>query len=677
MNDTVDIGDVNQKIEELREKIEFYNRKYHEEDESFISDYDYDMLVKELINLETEYPEYDSPYSPSKKVGGTALDKFEKVTHEIPLGSMSNVYSKEELREFISKINIEFETENKDTAEIEYVVEYKIDGLSVSLEYEHGLFVRGSTRGNGFVGENVTENLKTIKSIPLRLSGDYPEYLEVRGEVFMPLSVFRQLNREREEQESPLLANPRNAAAGSLRQLDPNETAKRNLDIFIFDILQISDDKNIFAVHSDALGYLDSLGLKTSPAANVFCEYNKIEEEIDKLEINRHKLNFEIDGAVIKINEFDKRDILGSVSNYPKWQVAYKYPPEVKSTKLTDIIINVGRTGVLTPNAILEPVRLAGTIVSRATLHNMDFISQKDIRIGDIVNVRKAGEIIPEILSVETDKRNGGEKIFEVPQICPSCFEKVVADEKDVAVRCINSACPAQLERNIIHFASKSAMDIDGLGPSVIKQLIANKLIETAADLYILEAEKIENIERMGKKSSQNLIEAVEKSKHRGLQYFINALGIRHIGEKTGVVLAKKYKDIERLFDVTIEELQDIKDVGEESAKMIVGYFENPKNIELIRRFKEYGVKTFDDVDTGISDKLNGLKFVVTGTLQKYKRSEAEKMIELYGGEVTSSVSKKTDYVLAGENAGSKLEKAASLGVKIINEAEFEEMLIL
>ena len=664
--------DVKQKIDDLREKIEFYNKKYHEEDESLISDYDYDMLVKELINLETEYPEYDSPYSPSKKTGGKALDKFEKVTHKVPLGSLANVYSKEELREFISKINIQFEIENK---EIEYVVEYKIDGLSVSLEYENGLFIRGSTRGNGLVGENVTENLKTIKTIPLKLSGEYPEYLEVRGEVFMPLSVFRQINKEREEQELPLLANPRNAAAGSLRQLDPNETAKRNLDIVVFDILQISDNKNIFAVHSDALVYLASLGLKISPEANVFCNYTDIENEIDKLETNRNNLNFEIDGTVVKINEFAKRDILGSASNHPKWEVAYKYPPEVKSTKLTDIIINVGRTGVLTPNAILEPVRLAGTVVSRATLHNMDFISQKDIRIGDTVKVRKAGEIIPEILSVETESRTGDEKIFEVPEICPSCFEKVFADEEDVAIRCINAACPAQLERNIIHFASKGAMDIDGLGPAVIKQLIANKLIETAADLYILKAEEIENIERMGKKSSQNLIEAIEQSKYRGLQYFLNALGIRHIGEKASAILAKKYKDIEKLFNLSVEELQEVKDIGGESAKMIISYFENPKNIELIHRFKEYGVKTFEDTDESVPEKLSGLKFVVTGTLEKYKRDEIAKLIELYGGEVSASVSKKTHYVLAGENAGSKLKKAASLGVNIINETEFEEMI--
>ena len=664
--------EIKQKIDELREKIEFYNRKYHEEDKSLISDYDYDMLVKELIKLETEYPEYDSLYSPSKKVGGKALDKFEKVTHKVPLGSLSNVYSKEELREFISKINIQFEHENK---AVEYVVEYKIDGLSVSLEYENGIFFRGSTRGNGLVGENVTENLKTIKSIPLRLNGEYPEYLEVRGEIFMPLSVFRQINKEREAQELPLLANPRNAAAGSLRQLDSNETAKRNLDIFIFDILQISDNKNIFAVHGDALKYLASLGLKISPSMNIFCDYSEIENEIDNLELNRYKLNFEIDGTVVKINEFAKRDMLGSVSNYPKWQVAYKYPPEIKSTKLTDIVINVGRTGVLTPNAILEPVRLAGTVVSRATLHNMDFIAQKDIRIGDMVKVRKAGEIIPEILSVEMEKRTGGEKIFEIPQICPSCHEKVFADGQDVAVRCINSACPAQLERNIIYFASKGAMDIDGLGPAVVRQLINNNLIKTAADLYILEAEKVENIERMGKKSSQNLIEAINNSKYRGLQYFINSLGIRHIGEKTGIVLAKKYKNIENLFNVSIEELQEIKDIGEESAKMIVGYFGNQKNMELVRRFKEYGVKTFDDEDTGASDKLNGLKFVVTGTLGKYKRDEIEKLIELHGGETSSSVSKKTHYVLAGENAGSKLEKAETLGVNIISEAEFEEMI--
>ena len=445
------ITEIKNKIENLREKIEFYADKYYEQDESLISDYDYDMLVKELIALEEEYPEFDSPYSPSKRVGGRTLDKFEKVTHKVRMTSLSNAYSKEELADFIEKTNKLFDGEKQ-----EYLLEYKIDGLSVSLEYENGMFTRGSTRGNGIVGENITENLKTIKSIPFKLNADYPNYLEVRGEAFMPVSVFRQLNAEREEQNLPLLANPRNAAAGSLRQLDPSEAAKRKLDIFIFNIQQIEIDGNItdriegkFKTHAESLDYLASLGFKVSPLYNSFTETGDILSEIDKIDASRFDLNFEIDGAVLKTNDIAKRDIIGETAHSPKWSIAYKYPPEVKSTKLLDIIIQVGRTGVLTPNAIFEPVRLAGTSVSRATLHNMDFIAEKQIKIGDIINVRKAGEIIPEILSVEFDKRDGTEREFIPPSICPSCLSLIYYDSEDVAIRCVNPMCPAQLERNI------------------------------------------------------------------------------------------------------------------------------------------------------------------------------------------------------------------------------------
>ncbi|MCL2095494.1 MAG: NAD-dependent DNA ligase LigA [Oscillospiraceae bacterium] len=675
-------------IKNLREKIEFYSEKYHGEDDSLISDYDYDMLVRELISLEEEYPEFDDEYSPSKRVGGKILDKFEKVTHKVKMSSLSNAYSKEELEEFIERINNIFDGEKQ-----EFLVEYKIDGLSVSLEYENGAFIRGSTRGNGVTGENITENLKTVKSVPFKLTGDFPKYLEVRGEAFMPVGVFRQLNAEREEQNLPLLANPRNAAAGSLRQLDPKETASRKLDMFVFNIQQTElETENIitdriekkFKTQSESLDYLKSLGFKTSPLYKTFTETRDIIGEVDRIGKIRFELDFEIDGAVIKTNDIAKRDIIGETSHSPKWSAAYKYPPEIKSSKLLDIIIQVGRTGVLTPNAVLEPVRLAGTVVSRATLHNIDFITEKQIKIGDIVKIRKAGEIIPEILAVEFDKRDGTQKDFVFPDICPSCSSPVSKDGKDVAVRCVNISCPAQLERGIIHFASKNAMNIEGLGPSLIKQLIDNKFIESPADLYLIgdRLGEISEIPGMGEKSSRKLADAVEASKSRGLTAFFYALGIRHIGEKTSALIAGRYKDIKNLYSpeiITPEELTQIKDIGLESAKTVADYFANPENIKYIEKFIGLGVKTYiDETEEDISetpDRLDGLKFVVTGTLLKYKRDEIEKIIIKCGGEAAASVSKKTDYLIAGENAGSKLEKAKNLGVKIISEDEFEELL--
>jgi DNA ligase (NAD+) len=722
----IDNLDIKNKIEELRGKIELYAGKYYEEDESIISDFDYDMMLKELASLEEEYPEFDSASSPTKRVGGKVLDKFEKVEHTVRMGSLSNVYSKQELVDFVIKTNKIFDGENQ-----EYIVEYKIDGLSVSLEYRDGVFFRGSTRGNGVIGENITENLRTIKSIPLKLSGDYPAYLEIRGEAFMPISVFRELNKEREEQNLALLANPRNAAAGSLRQLDTRETASRKLDIYIFNIMQISDFINpvnpvdsagssgaitsriekIFKTHTESMDYLKSLGIKVSPTYKSFSDADEIVKEIDRLDSDRFHLNFEIDGAVIKINELVKHDVIGSTSHSPKWCIAYKYPPEVKSTKLLDIVIKVGRTGVLTPNAVFEPVKLAGTNVSKATLHNMDFIAEKNIKIGDIINVRKAGEIIPEILSVQFDKRDGSERDFIMPENCPSCGVKLppsvrdapieIEDESgngsgavpraEVAVRCINVACPAQLERNIIHFASKNAMNIEGLGPSLIRQLIVNDFIKSAADLYSLKdnAEELANIERMGKKSSENLINAIEQSKNRGLSAFLFALGIRHLGEKASAIIANKYVKIENLYRLPIEEFIEftesgrakgtkLRDIGIESAKMAVNFFADEKNIAYVEKFKEYGVKTYldEDVNKKESDKLNGSKFVVTGTLVKYTRDGIADLIVRNGGEAASSVSKKTSYVIAGENAGSKLEKAQTLGVQVLSEEDFEGLLI-
>ena len=673
---------IKDEIEQLRDKIEFYNKKYHEEDESLISDFDYDMMLKELRALEEEYPEFDSADSPTKRVGGSILDKFEKVEHTVRMGSLSNVYSKDELVEFTDKINKIFDGEKQ-----EYIVEYKIDGLSVSLEYKDGIFFRGSTRGTGITGENITENLKTIKSVPLKLTGEYPEYIEVRGEAFMPVNVFRKLNEERGEQNAAPLANPRNAAAGSLRQLDPRQTAARRLDIYIFNIQQISDSsggvtrriEKIFKTHAESMDYLKSLGFKVSPTYRSFREAEEIIKEVDRLEAGRFDLNFEIDGAVIKINELAKHDIIGETSHSPKWCISYKYPPEVKSTRLLDIVIKVGRTGALTPNAVFEPVRLAGTNVSKATLHNMDFIAEKNLKIGDIINVRKAGEIIPEIISVETGRRDGSEREFIIPEVCPSCGEKVYKDEdtSKVAIRCINLSCPAQLERNIIHFASKNAMNIEGLGPALIRQLIEHDFIKSAADLYTLKdrPEELAGLERLGKKSSQNLIDAVEQSKNRGLASFFFALGVRHIGQKASAIIANRYLKIENLYSVTVEELMQLRDIGEESAKMAAAFFSDEKNIAYVEKFRELGVKTYLEEDINKSDKLSGLKFVVTGTLAKYTRDGIEKLIERSGGEVSSSVSKKTSYVVAGENAGSKLEKARALGVRVLSEEEFDGLL--
>ena len=665
------MNDAKSRIESLRAELEFYAGKYHEQDESLISDYDYDMMLRELAELESEYPEFDSAGSPTKRVGGAPLDKFEKVEHSVRMGSLSNAYSEQELADFIAKTDKIFGEAQ------EYTVEYKLDGLSVSLEYRDGLFVRGSTRGNGITGENITHNLRTIKSVPLKLSGAYPAELEVRGEAFMPVSVFRRLNGEREAQGLALLANPRNAAAGSLRQLDPREAASRRLDLRVFGVLRIENAP--YETHAQSMAYLASLGFKVSPTYKIFRGADEIIAEVGRIGGSRFDLDFEIDGAVIKLNELGKHDIVGETSHSPKWCMAYKYPPEVKSTRLLDIIIKVGRTGVLTPNAVFEPVKLAGTVVSRATLHNFDFIAEKGLKIGDIINVRKAGEIIPEILSVELGKRDGSEREFIIPEACPSCGEAVGRDgcaKGAVALRCANLACPAQLERNIEHFASKNAMNIEGLGPSIVRQLIANNFIKSAADLYSLKdrAGELVAVERMGEKSTQKLLGAIEQSKGRGLAAFLFALGIRHLGEKASAIIANRYARIENLYAVTVEELTQLRDIGLESATMAVNFFSDARNIAYIERFRACGVR-LEEAEAAQSDKLAGLKFVVTGVLAKYKRGEIEKLIERNGGEVAGSVSKKTGYVIAGENAGSKLEKANQLGVPVLSEAEFEQML--
>jgi DNA ligase (NAD+) len=616
------------------------------------------MLFRELQMLETQHPEYDDPDSPTHRVGGTPLNKFEKVLHNVPMGSLQDVFSYNELRDFLKRT----------AGHGGYSVECKIDGLSVSLLYDHGRLIRGATRGDGLTGENVTYNIRTIGSIPLII--EYDGHLEVRGEVYMPRDAFEALNAQREENGEPIFANPRNAAAGSLRQLDPKITAGRKLDIFIFN-MQACD--RAFIKHDESIDFLRNLGFHTLPFMTVAETADEIIAQIESIGERRGTLPFGIDGVVVKINSLSARAELGETANTPKWAAAFKFPPERKETKLTDIIINVGRTGVLTPNAILDPVRLAGTTVSRATLHNIDFIRERDIRIGDTVTVQKAGDIIPEVVGVNRALRAGSEIVYEMPRYCPSCGEPVNRDD-EAATRCTNGACPAQLERNIIHFASRDAMNIEGLGPAQIKQLIEKGFIKNAADLYDLTAEQLEPLERMGKKSAQKLISAISASKKNGLERLIYALGIRQIGEKAARSLARSFGAIDRFFSVTPEEMTYIDDIGEISAVSVAEFFEHPQTAEIINHLRGAGVvMTCETVKPG-GGRFDGTTFVLTGSLSSMTRDEASAAIEKYGGKVASAVSKKTGYVLAGAEAGSKLTKAQSLGVTIINEDEFLEM---
>ncbi|MBE6687829.1 MAG: NAD-dependent DNA ligase LigA [Ruminococcaceae bacterium] len=650
------------RIEELRELLTYHSKKYYIEDSPEISDFEYDKMFRELKKLEELHPEYDSPVSPTKRVGGAVLDKFEKVTHTVPMLSLSNVFSKDELNDFISKL---------DDSTPELVVEYKIDGLSVLLEYENGIFVRGSTRGDGVVGENITENLKTIPSIPLVLSKPVPR-LEVRGEVFMPKNVFENLNEQRELNGETVFANPRNAAAGSLRQLDPKIAAQRKLDIFVFNVEAYQGIE--FDSHTQSLQALKELGFKVSPMYRTFSDAEQVYNDIMLRGETRDELSFDIDGAVIKVNDFELRKELGELTNTPKWATAYKYPPEEKETLLTDIVIQVGRTGVLTPNAVLEPVRLAGTTVSRATLHNRDFIREKDIRIGDTVCVRKAGEIIPEVLCVNKDKRPSESTPFEFPKLCPSCGQPVFSDPEVAQIRCTNASCPAQLMRNIIHFASRDAMNIEGLGEAVVITLCQKGIISCITDLYTLDVNAIAELDRFGKKSAENLVNAIEISKGNCLSKLLFGLGIRQVGEKAAQILAKHFRTIDAFMTATAEQLTEIEDIGEITAQNIVNFFNVENNIKTISDLKLLGVNT-EFISTSASEKLAGMVFVVTGTLPTLKRSDAEKMISDNGGKVSSSVSKKTTYVLCGENAGSKLTKATELGIEVINEEKFLQML--
>ena len=653
------------RIEYLRRDLIHNSELYYEYDAPVISDYEYDAMFRELENLERDFPEFDSPASPTKRVGGKALDKFEKFTHNVQMGSLTDVFSYDELLSFVDRVNEEL---GEDTV---YTVEPKIDGLSVSLVYENGIFVRGATRGDGFVGEDVTENLRTIKSIPLSLTEPLP-YLVVRGEVYMPRAVFDAINQEREAEGQSLFANPRNAAAGSLRQLDSKVAAQRRLAIFIFNLQEGSlyMDGREAKTHTETLLRMSELGFTVLPDFVTVKGYDNIKNHVAHLGESRTDSAFDMDGAVIKVDSLEGRRTLGEGTSTPKWAVAYKYPPEEKRTKLVSVDIQVGRTGVLTPTANLEPVRLAGTTVSRATLHNLNFILERDIRIGDTVVVRKAGEIIPEIVESIKDDRDGSEIVFEMPKFCPSCGLEVVRDEcgDGAAFRCVSPNCPAQRARRIVHFASKGAMDIDGLGPQLVDLLLRENSISDIADLYTLKVEDIENLERMGKKSAENLVGAIKNSKSRGLERLLYALGVRQIGEVAAETIAIRFRNIEALFDASIEDLLTVDDIGEITARELVDFFADLKTRELVDRLIELGVKVEAVTEERLST-LEGKTFVLTGTLPTMTRDQASDLIKKNGGKVSGSVSKKTSYVVAGEEAGSKLTKAKDLGVTIIDEA--------
>ncbi len=653
--------ELEEKIKKLRRQLLYHAKRYYVDDDPEISDCECDLMYTELLKLEAEHPEFYDPASPTQRVGGAALDRFEKVTHEVQMNSLTDVFSFEELEDFLTGVA-------GTLPGAEYSVEPKIDGLSVALRYENGVLVQGATRGDGFVGEDVTANIKTIFSIPLTL----PEPLSftVRGEVYMPRAVFQKLNEKREAAGLSLFANPRNAAAGSLRQLDPKIAAERKLDIFVFNFQAGSPylDGHAPALHSETLNRLEELGFHVIGNRTLETTAAGIEAQIGKIGALRDALPYDIDGVVIKINRLADRTVLGEGTNTPKWAVAYKFPPEQKETKLLDVEIAVGRTGVLTPTAILSPVRLAGTTVSRATLHNEDFIRERDIHIGDTVVVQKAGDIIPEVVRAIPEKRTGGESGFRFPSVCPSCGEPVFRDEDEGAAwRCTNSACPAQLSRGIEHFASKDAMDIEGLGPQLVEALLSAGLIHDAADLYTLHAADIAALERMGEKSAANLIAAIEKSKGAGLERLIFALGIRSIGQVAAAALAARYRTLEACFTATKEELVAIEDFGEITADYVLNYFTHPQNVALCRRLAEAGVLT-EATAAPVGDTLAGLTFVLTGTLPTMTRDEATERIRAAGGKVTGSVSKKTSFVVAGEEAGSKLTKAKTLGVAVIDE---------
>lgn len=659
----MDFETAKKRAQELTAQLNYHNDRYYNRDDPEISDFEYDKLMRELENIEDEYPQLAKEDSPTRRVGGERSEKFSPVEHSVPMESLHDSFSFDELRAFDKRVR-------GAVGDVSYVVEPKFDGLSVSVEYRNGVFVRGSTRGDGKVGEDITDNIKTIKSLPKRLSKPV-EYLEVRGEVYMSDESFEKLLKYQEEHEEKPAKNPRNAAAGALRQKDSRVTAQRDLDIFVFNIQQI--DGVELSGHKESIEFLAELGFPTSPFFKKSDDIEEIIEHINYIGDSRGKFDFPIDGAVVKVDSFALREELGSTAKFPRWAEAYKYPPEEKATILRDIEINVGRTGVLTPTGIFEPVLLAGTTVSRATLHNEDFIKEKDIRIGDEVILRKAGEIIPEVVALS--RRGENTVAYEMPKFCPSCGSPVSRAEGDAAVRCTNTACPAQLMRNLIHFVSRDAMDIDGLGPAVLELLAANDLVHSPADLYKLKADDISPLERMGQQSASNIIAAVEKSKQNDLSRLITGLGIRMVGQKAAQIICARFPSIDELMSADKEQLTAIDGIGEIMADSIVSYFSLPETRSLIEEFRTLGLKLIEPVKKAAGSVFEGKTFVLTGTLPTLKRSQASKIIEDNGGKVTSSVSAKTSYVLAGEAAGSKLEKAEKLGITVITEAQLFEMI--
>ena len=655
--------DPKEEVLQLTQTLNDANYRYYVLDDPTMQDFEYDRLLRRLEELEAAHPELIAPDSPTRRVGGLALSQFEKLEHPVPLESLQDVFSLEELAEFTERIG-------QSVAAPEYTVEPKVDGLSVALEYVDGVFVRGATRGDGRIGEDVTENLRTVRSIPMQLE-NAPHRLIVRGEVFMPKSVFAKLNEAREEAGESVFANPRNAAAGSLRQLDPKIAAKRQLDILIFN-LQLCEGRE-FATHSETLDYLRSLKFKVIPYT-LCTKQAEIDAQIAAVDAGRGELSYDIDGAVVKLNDLSARQKLGSTAKFPRWAVAYKYPPEIKETVLRQIVVQVGRTGVLTPKAVVDPVRLAGTTVTNATLHNQDFITEKDVRVGDTVRIRKAGEIIPEILGVVPEKRPADAVPYLLPARCPVCGAPVERDEDGAAVRCTGAECPAQLSRNIAHFVSRDAMDIDGLGDAIVEQLIQSGHIQSPADLYYLSLDQLSTLWKKGDKAPKKLLASIEASKENDLSRLVYALGIRQVGAKAGKVLAQSFGTLDALMEADEERLTQVPDVGAITARSIVSWFRSEQSRHMIERLRAAGVNFASKVE--ITDRrFEGKTFVLTGALTRFTREEAEEKIELFGGKASGSVSKKTSYVVAGEAAGSKLRKATELGIPVLNEEEFLEML--
>ena len=657
--------DAKKRIEELKEITAYHAKRYYDEDDPEISDFEYDMLMLELRNLEKEFPEFISEDSLTQHVGGNVKEGFEKVVHEVPLQSLQDIFNFEDLYAFDERVKKTIEED------VNYVVETKIDGLSVALEYKEGIFVRGATRGNGQVGEDITENLKTIKHIPKKLKE--PIDIVVRGEVFIGKEEFEKMNEERMENEESLFANARNAAAGSLRQLDSSITAKRPLDIYIFNVQKC--DSIEFKSHHESLVYLEKIGFNVNPVKVLCTNIKDVIKEIENIGDNRDDLTFGIDGAVIKVDSLSQREILGTNFKTPKWAIAYKYPPEQKETILKDIICQVGRTGAITPMAILEPVKVAGSTISKTTLHNEDFIKEKDLKIGDTVVIQKAGDVIPEVVKALKEKRTGAEIDYEMPKVCPVCGAQAVREEGEAAIRCIGIECPAKQFRNILHFASREAMNIMGLGDSIIEEFLDRGMIKNIADLYILSLDEIASLKKNGKKFAQNLIDSINTSKSNDLYRLINGLGIRNIGVKAARIIAKRFKTMDAIMNAEYEEFLMLEDMGEIMAQSIYNFFREEQTIDLINRLKEYGVNMNAYQDENIDSRFEGKVFVLTGALEKFTRKEAEELIEKYGGKTSGSVSKKTSYVLAGEDAGSKLTKANELGITVITEEEFSQMI--